>query len=104
MTVVACGCGRDFPLALATHWPAVLAHPTGNLLNGLHEARNGADAAHTHDIATFTGGSRLFQSRATSEALMAEQAHALLVLLVPPSCCSRCGWTPAGFFCWTSPT
>jgi hypothetical protein len=111
-TVVAFGCGLNFPLALATHWLAVLAHPTANVLNGLHGTRNGADTAHTHDMATFKGGSCLFQARATSERQTVEQAHALLTFQVPAGLLLALwvisGWilllgiTDLGLFCTTS--
>lgn len=82
-TAAACGCGLDLPLALEATGLAVLAHAAGNVLNDLHDAKSGADAANTLGIAPFTGGSRLIQSGATSERQTAELARALLVLLVP---------------------
>ena len=82
-TASACGCGLDLPLALGAMALAVLAHAAGNVLNDLHDARNGADAANTDAIAPFTGGSRLIQTGAVSEQQTAELARALLVFLVP---------------------
>ena len=82
-TAAACGCGLDLPLALAATGLAVLAHAAGNLLNDLHDARSGADAANTQGISPFTGGSRLIQSGATTQRQTAELASALLVFLVP---------------------
>ncbi|MDZ4282396.1 MAG: prenyltransferase [Hydrogenophaga sp.] len=82
-TAAACGCGLDLPLALGAMALAVLAHAAGNVLNDLHDARNGADAANTDGIFPFTGGSRLIQTGAVSEQQTAELAKALLVFLVP---------------------
>lgn len=79
----ACGFGLDPWMALATTVLAVLAHAAGNVLNDLHDARNGADAANTAGIYPFTGGSRLIQNGTVSERETAELAYALLVFLVP---------------------
>ncbi len=82
-TAAACGCGLDLPLALAATALAVLAHAAGNVLNDLHDAQSGVDAANTQGIAPFTGGSRLIQSGTTTERQTAELARALLVFLLP---------------------
>lgn len=82
-TAAACGCGLDVPLALGATALAVLAHAAGNVLNDLHDARNGADAANQQGVFPFTGGSRLIQTGVVSERQTAELATALLVFLVP---------------------
>lgn len=82
-TAAACGCGLDLPLALGATFLAVLAHAAGNVLNDLHDARNGADAANRTGIFPFTGGSRLIQDGIVSERQTADLAHALLWFLVP---------------------
>ena len=82
-TASACGCGLDPALALGTTVLAVMAHAAGNVLNDLHDARNGADAGNTGGIFPFTGGSRLIQNGDTSERETADLAKALLALLVP---------------------
>ena len=75
-TAAACGCGVDLPLAM-------LAHAAGNVLNDLHDARNGADAANRGGLAPFTGGSRLIQTGRVSERQTAELVKALVLVLVP---------------------
>jgi len=82
-TAAACGCGLDVPLALGATLLAVLAHAAGNVLNDLHDARNGADAANGDGIFPFTGGSRLIQNGVVSERQTADLAKALLLFLVP---------------------
>ena len=82
-TAASCGCGLDVPLALGATMLGVLAHAAGNVLNDLHDARNGADAANQQGIFPFTGGSRLIQTGVVSERQTAELATALLVFLVP---------------------
>lgn len=82
-SAAACGCGLDLPLALGATALAVLAHAAGNVLNDLHDARNGADAVNQRGIFPFTGGSRLIQTGAVTERQTAELATALLVFLVP---------------------
>jgi 1,4-dihydroxy-2-naphthoate octaprenyltransferase len=82
-TAAACGCGLDPWLALAATGLAVLAHAAGNVLNDLHDARNGADAANTGGIFPFTGGSRLIQNGNVSERDTADLAKGLLLFLVP---------------------
>jgi 1,4-dihydroxy-2-naphthoate octaprenyltransferase len=82
-TASACGCGLDGPLALGATALAVLAHAAGNVLNDLHDARNGADAANRQGIFPFTGGSRLIQTGAVSERQTADLAKALLLFLLP---------------------
>lgn len=93
LTVVACllgtataaagGHGLNGWLATAATLLAVLAHAAGNVLNDLHDARNGADAANTQGIFPFTGGSRLIQTGAVTEGQTAALAWALLGVLVP---------------------
>lgn len=82
-TAAACGCGLDPWLALTATGLAVLAHAAGNVLNDLHDARNGADAANTEGIYPFTGGSRLIQNGLVSERDTADLAKGLLLFLVP---------------------
>ncbi|OOG84706.1 prenyltransferase, partial [Hydrogenophaga sp. A37] len=82
-TAAACGCGLDPWLALVATALAVLAHAAGNVLNDLHDARNGADAANTEGISPFTGGSRLIQNGRVSERDTADLAQGLLLFLVP---------------------
>ena len=82
-TASACGCGLDWTLALGATALAVLAHAAGNVLNDLHDARNGADAANGQGIFPFTGGSRLIQSGAVTEQQTADLAKALLLFLLP---------------------
>jgi 1,4-dihydroxy-2-naphthoate octaprenyltransferase len=82
-TAAACGCGLDLPLALGATALAVLAHAAGNVLNDLHDARNGADAANQRGIFPFTGGSRLIQAGMVTERQTAELASALVLFLVP---------------------
>ena len=82
-TASACGCGLDVPLALGATGLAVVAHAMGNVLNDLHDARNGADAANTQGVFPFTGGARLIQSGEVSERQTGELVKALLVFLVP---------------------
>jgi len=82
-TAAACGCGFDPWLALAATGLAVLAHAAGNVLNDLHDARNGADAVNTEGIFPFTGGSRLIQNGRVSERDTADLAKGLLLFLVP---------------------
>jgi 1,4-dihydroxy-2-naphthoate octaprenyltransferase len=82
-TAAACGCGLDLPLALGATALAVLAHAAGNVLNDLHDARNGADAANQRGIFPFTGGSRLIQTGMVTERQTAELASALVLFLVP---------------------
>lgn len=82
-TASACGCGLDLPAALGATVLAVMAHAAGNVLNDLHDARNGADASNREGIHPFTGGSRLIQNGETSERETADLVKALLMLLVP---------------------
>ena len=82
-TAAACGCGLDLPLALGATALAVLAHALGNVLNDLHDARNGADAANQQGIFPFTGGSRLIQNGLVSERQTADLVKALLLFLLP---------------------
>lgn len=82
-TASACGCGLDLPLALGAMALAVLAHAAGNVLNDLHDARSGADAANTQGIFPFTGGSRLIQNGLVTEHQTADLAKALLLFLLP---------------------
>ena len=82
-TASACGCGLDIPLALGASLLAVIAHAMGNVLNDLHDARNGADAANSQGVFPFTGGARLIQNGEVSERQTSELVRALLVFLVP---------------------
>jgi 1,4-dihydroxy-2-naphthoate octaprenyltransferase len=80
--VVTTGCKLNLPLAAVTMLLAVLAHAAGNVLNDLHDARNGADAANTGGIFPFTGGSRLIQNGVVTEHQTAMLAYALLLAVV----------------------
>jgi 1,4-dihydroxy-2-naphthoate polyprenyltransferase len=82
-TAAACGCGLDLSLALGATALAVLAHAAGNVLNDLHDARNGADRNNAKGIYPFTGGSRLIQDGQVNERETADLVKALLVFLVP---------------------
>lgn len=82
-TASACGCGLDWSLALGATALAALAHAMGNVLNDLHDARSGADAANSQGIFPFTGGSRLIQNGLVNERQTADLAKALLLFLVP---------------------
>lgn len=53
-----CGHPPHFWTALATVVLAVMAHAAGNVLNDVHDALSGADAANTSGIFPFTGGDR----------------------------------------------
>lgn len=79
-SAAACGCGFDMPKALATLVLALMAHSGANVLNDYHDARNGADAANTHGIFPFTGGSRLIQAGVVSEQDTRQWAWTLLLL------------------------
>lgn len=93
ITVVACllglasadACGHPPRLwtALATLVLACLAHAAGNVLNDVHDAVSGADAANTGGIFPFTGGTRLIQQGQVSVQLTRDLARALLLFLVP---------------------
>jgi 1,4-dihydroxy-2-naphthoate octaprenyltransferase len=82
-TAAACDCGLDLPLALGATALAAMVHAVGNVLNDLHDARSGADAANTQGLFPFTGGSRLIQNGQVSERQTADLAKALLLFLVP---------------------
>ena len=93
ITVVACllgiasadACGHSPRLwtALATLVLACMAHAAGNVLNDVHDAESGADAANTGGIFPFTGGTRLIQQGVVSVQQTRQLAMALLVVLVP---------------------
>lgn len=91
LTVVACvlgtataaagGGGLDPGLALTAGVLAVQAHAAGNVINDLHDARNGADAANLQPMTPFAGGSRLIQQGLVSERQTAEVAWGLMLLV-----------------------
>ena len=93
ITVVACllgmatadACGHPPKLwtALATLVLALLAHAVGNVLNDVHDAISGADAANRSGISPFTGGTRLIQQGLVSVQQTRDLARALLLVLVP---------------------
>ena len=93
ITVVACllgiasadACGHSPRLwtALATLVLACMAHAAGNVLNDVHDAESGADAANAGGIFPFTGGTRLIQQGVVSVQQTRQLAMALLVVLVP---------------------
>lgn len=82
-TAAACGCGFDMTLAASTIALAVIAHAAGNVLNDLHDARNGTDGDNPGRISPFTGGSQLIQQGKVTERQTAELAWALMIFLVP---------------------
>jgi len=82
-TALSGGAALDGPAALATLLLAGVAHAGANVLNDYHDARNGADAANTAGLYPFSGGSRLIQQGAVSEAQTRRWAWALLLALVP---------------------
>lgn len=79
----ACGHPPQLGSALATLVLALLAHAAGNVLNDVHDAESGADAANTQGIFPFTGGTRLIQQGVVSVQQTRDLAKALLVVLVP---------------------
>ena len=93
ITVVACllgmasadACGHPPRLwtALATLALACMAHAAGNVLNDVHDALSGADAANTRGLFPFTGGTRLIQQGVVSVQQTRDLARALLWVLVP---------------------
>lgn len=93
ITVVACllgiatadACGHPPHLwsAAATLVLALIAHAAGNVINDVHDAQSGADAANTSGLFPFTGGTRLIQQGSVSVRQTRELARALLLLVVP---------------------
>ena len=79
----ACGHAPHAGTALATLLLAALAHAAGNVLNDVHDAQSGADAANTSGIFPFTGGARLIQQGAVSVRQTRDLARALLLVLLP---------------------
>ena len=79
----ACGHPPHVWSALATLVLASLAHAAGNVLNDVHDAQSGADAANTHGLFPFTGGTRLIQQGAVSVQQTRDLARALLMVWVP---------------------
>jgi len=69
-------------LALFTLLLAVLAHAAVNVYNDVADARNGTDAVNVERIAPFTGGSRVIQEGALSEAQMLALAASLACVAV----------------------
>jgi len=78
-----CGHPPHFWTALATVVLAVMAHAAGNVLNDVHDALSGADAANTSGIFPFTGGTRLIQQGVVTVRQTRDLARALLLVLVP---------------------
>ena len=78
-------CGH--PPQAATAWAtlvlALLAHAAGNVLNDVHDAESGADAANTQGIFPFTGGTRLIQRGRVTVQQTRDLARALLIVLLP---------------------
>lgn len=85
-SAAAAGHGPAWGLALGATLLAVLAHAAGNVINDLHDARNGADAANAQGLYPFTGGSRLIQNGAVTEQQTARLAKGLLGVLLPAGC------------------
>lgn len=79
----ACGHPPKAWAALATLVLALLAHAAGNVLNDVHDAESGADAANTQGIFPFTGGTRLIQQGVVSVRQTRDLARALLTVLLP---------------------
>jgi 1,4-dihydroxy-2-naphthoate octaprenyltransferase len=82
-TADACGHPPHPGTALATLVLALLAHAAGNVLNDVHDALSGADAANTSGIFPFTGGTRLIQQGVVSVQQTRDLAKALLLVLMP---------------------
>ena len=82
-TADACGHPPHLGTALATLALALLAHAAGNVLNDVHDAISGADAANRSGIFPFTGGTRLIQQGRVSVQQTRDLARALLLVLVP---------------------
>ncbi len=59
---------------------ALCAHAAANVVNDVHDARNGADAANLGRLSPFTGGSRVIQEGVLDERRMATLARVLVVL------------------------
>ena len=78
-----CGPPPHLGTALATLALALLAHAAGNVLNDVHDAISGADAANRSGIFPFTGGTRLIQQGRVSVQQTRDLARALLLVLVP---------------------
>lgn len=70
-------------MALATVVLAAMAHAVGNVLNDVHDALSGADAANSQGIFPFTGGTRLIQEGAVTVQQTRDLARALLLVLMP---------------------
>ena len=79
----ACGHPPHPGSALATLVLAVMAHAAGNVLNDVHDALSGADAANTSGLFPFTGGTRLIQQGLVSVQQTRDLARAILMVLVP---------------------
>ena len=79
----ACGHSPHGWTALATLALALLAHAAGNVLNDVHDALSGADAANTRGLFPFTGGTRLIQQGVVSVQQTRDLARALLIVLIP---------------------
>ena len=78
-----CGHPPQAGAALATLVLALLAHAAGNVLNDVHDAESGADAANTQGIFPFTGGTRLIQQGQVTVRQTRDLAGALLIVLLP---------------------
>ncbi len=78
-----CGHPPQAGAALATLVLALLAHAAGNVLNDVHDAESGADAANTQGIFPFTGGTRLIQQGQVTVRQTRDLARALLIVLLP---------------------
>ena len=79
----ACGHPPQLGSALATLVLALLAHAAGNVLNDVHDAQSGADAANTQGLFPFTGGTRLIQQGVVSVQQTRDLARAMWMVLVP---------------------
>lgn len=78
-----CGHPPRLWTAFATLVLASMAHAAGNVLNDVHDAINGADAANVSGIFPFTGGTRLIQQGIASVQQTRDLVHALMLVLIP---------------------
>lgn len=74
------GAAADLPTIALVLLGALFAHAGANVINDVHDARNGTDAGNEERIAPFTGGSRFIQDGHLSERAMARFGALLLAL------------------------
>jgi 1,4-dihydroxy-2-naphthoate octaprenyltransferase len=73
----AAGIRVDPLLALVAALGALLAHAAANVINDVHDAENGSDAANNDRLAPFTGGSRFIQNGVIDTTTMRRLAAVL---------------------------